>query len=255
MSSTERPTGRVLILGGTAEARELAKVVTDAGIDVVSSLAGRVQRPRLPVGEVRIGGFGGTRGLVDYLRAQDISAVVDATHPFAASMTRNAAAACDQTSIPLLRLRRPPWEPGPTDSWHRVRDMTSAAEYVAAQGGRIFLTTGRQDVDVFAGIDDAWFLIRVVDPPTALVPLNAEILSARGPYRYDDEAALMRTYGITTLVTKNSGGALTRDKLDAARDLGIDVVVVDRPVEPIGLRSVDDAAAALGWLLAAQSRT
>ncbi|MFW0790686.1 cobalt-precorrin-6A reductase [Gordonia sp. CPCC 205333] len=239
---------RVLILGGTGEARELAKEVVGAGISVISSLAGRVQRPKLPVGEARIGGFGGIEGLADYLRGQEISAVVDATHPFAATITRNAVAACTATSTPLLRLRRPPWEPGPDDRWHRVPDMASAAEYVGAQGGRILLTTGRQDVGVFAGITDAWFLIRVVDKPTASLPPHAEILSARGPYRYDDESALMRHHRITTLVTKNSGGALTRDKLDAARDLGVEVVVVERPSEPAGVHRVHDVAAALAWV-------
>ena len=240
--------GRLLILGGTGEARELAAGAVEIGIDVVSSLAGRVQRPRLPVGEVRIGGFGGVDGLVDYLRTERISRVVDATHPFAATMTRHAVHACDRTSTPLLRLRRAPWTPGPDDRWIRVPDMAAAADHVAAHGGRVFLTTGRQDVGVFAEIADAWFLIRVVDPPSGPLPSDAQILSARGPYRYADEAALMRTHRITTLVTKNSGGALTRDKLDAARDLGIEVVVVERPVEPAGLTSVDDSASALAWV-------
>ncbi|NMO00006.1 cobalt-precorrin-6A reductase [Gordonia sp. TBRC 11910] len=247
MPGTERG-GRLLILGGTGEARELAAGAVDDGMDVVSSLAGRVQRPRLPVGEVRIGGFGGVDGLADYVRAERISCVVDATHPFAATMTRHAVAACAASSTPLLRLRRPPWSPSAGDDWFRLPDMAAAADYVATRRGRVFLTTGRQDVGVFAGVTDAWFLIRVVDPPSALLPPNAEILSARGPYRHDDEAALMTAHRITTLVTKNSGGALTRAKLDAARELGIEVVMVERPVEPAGLVAVDDAASALAWV-------
>lgn len=247
MTGTE-PIGRVLVLGGTGEARELAELAVAAGVDVVSSLAGRVRRPRLPVGAVRTGGFGGVTGLADYLRAEQISCVIDATHPFAATMTEHAVDACAATSTPLLRLRRAVWSPGPDDHWHRVSDMVAAAEHVARCGGRIFVTTGRQDVGVFATNRDAWFLVRVVDPPTAPLPANSDVLFARGPYRYDDEAELMRANRITVLVTKNSGGALTRAKLDAARDLGVEVVMVDRPVEPTGLSCVDDAASAMEWV-------
>lgn len=239
---------RLLILGGTAEARNLAAQLVDDGDDVVSSLAGRVARPRLPVGGVRIGGFGGSEGLAKWLSENEIDAVIDATHPFAAQITRNASIACAQVAKPLVRVRRPPWTPTSTDQWVRVADMNGAADAVRSEGGRVFLTTGRQDVGVFADIADAWFLIRVVDPPTGKLPVNSEVLLARGPYGYDDEVALMRAHDVSTLVTKNSGGALTHAKLDAARDLGIRVVMVDRPPEPDGMEAVDTVDAAVDWL-------
>ncbi|MFM9378015.1 cobalt-precorrin-6A reductase [Gordonia sp. VNK21] len=246
---TERRT--VLILGGTGEARALAARLLDdpAAPTVITSLAGRVQRPRLPRGQVRIGGFGGFEGLRDYLADTGIDAVVDATHPFAARITANAVAAAGQAGVPLLRLRRPPWTPGPADRWTTVPDITAAAAAVADRGGRVFLTTGRQDVGAFADIDDAWFLIRVVDPPTVRLPARHRILSSRGPYEPAGERALLAEHGITVLVTKNSGGELTRAKLAAAAEAGVEVIMVARPAEPAGLRAVDRVEAAVAWAL------
>ncbi|MFZ2512525.1 MAG: cobalt-precorrin-6A reductase [Gordonia sp. (in: high G+C Gram-positive bacteria)] len=236
---------RVLILGGTAEARALAKALVAEGIPVISSLAGRVQNPRLPVGEVRIGGFGGVEGLRKWLGDNQIRAVVDATHPFAVRITANAAQACAQADVPLIRLARSAWEAGPADRWISVPDIDAAAEAVAERGGRVFLTTGRQDVDAFAGVENAWFLIRVVDPPEGPLPAHHEILRSRGPYGLDDERALLAEHRITLLVTKNSGGELTRAKLTAAAEVGIDVIVVERPSEPAGVECVTSAAAAV----------
>ncbi|MEZ5211692.1 MULTISPECIES: cobalt-precorrin-6A reductase [unclassified Gordonia (in: high G+C Gram-positive bacteria)] len=241
----------MLILGGTAEARALAKSLVAQDIPVISSLAGRVQNPRLPLGEVRIGGFGGVDGLANWLRANHIRAVVDATHPFAARITANAVAAGERTGTPLLRLARPEWTPGPGDRWTRVPDIAAAARVVADRGGRVFLTTGRQDAHAFAAVDGAWFLIRVVDPPSGPLPPHHEILAARGPYGLDDERALLAGHAITLLVTKNSGGELTRAKLTAAAEAGLEVVMVDRPAEPVGLERRDSVAAVLDWLVTA----
>ena len=203
----------MLILGGTGEARDLAGRLIGADVPVISSLAGRVANPQLPDGEVRVGGFGGVDGLVAWLREHRAAAVV----------------AAEATGIPLLRLVRPEWAPVVGDSWSMVPDIDAAATAVRDSGARrVLLTTGRQDVGAFAGIDSAWFLIRVVDPPTAALPPAHEILRSRGPYRLEDERKVLVDNGIDLLVTKNSGGELTRAKLDSARELGIPVVLVDR---------------------------
>jgi len=239
---------RLLILGGTGEARELAAEATGAGIPTISSLAGRVRNPRLPVGEVRIGGFGGTEGLRSWCADNGIGVVVDATHPFAATITAHAVAATRALDLPLLRLRRAAWTPGPGDRWTRVADIDAAAGAIGTSHPRVLLTTGRQDVGAFAGVDTAWFLIRVVDPPTAALPPHHEILRSRGPYELAGERQLLHDNRIDVLVTKNSGGALTHAKLDAARELGVEVIMVDRPAEPDGLDTVSEVADAMTWL-------
>lgn len=236
---------RVLLLGGTAEARALAKTLHPA-VDVISSLAGRVPDPALPVGPVRIGGFGGVEGLRRWLHDQRVDAVVDATHPFAATMTAHAAEACAHPRIPLLVLTRPAWEPGDAIV---VGSDSGAAETVARQGySRIFLTTGRSGVKAFAD-SDAWFLIRAVTEPDAdALPRRHRLLLSRGPYRYDGELALLTEHRIDALVTKNSGGELTRAKLNAAAALGIPVVMVARPPLPPGVTTVGSVAEAADWV-------
>lgn len=238
----------VLVLGGTGEARALAEELVAAGVPVISSLAGRVQNPRLPVGEVRIGGFGGVDGLAAWLRDERIRAVVDATHPFAAQITGNAAAACARAGVPLLRLLRPGWSPDGDARWTRVPDIVAAARIVADRGGRVLLTTGRQDASAFAAVENAWFLIRVVDPPTGPLPPRHRILASRGPYNLAGERKLLADNEIALLVTKNSGGDLTRAKLIAAAEAGIEVVMVDRPAEPAGMDQVESVEAALHWV-------
>jgi len=231
--SAAPPAATVLILGGTAEARELAgRVAGRPGIRVVSSLAGRVRDPALPAGEVRIGGFGGADGLAAWLLAQDVSAVVDATHPFAQAISANAAAACAAAGIPLLTVVRPPWTAGDGDAWHEAASLAQAAALLPSLGRRAFLTTGRQGLAEFAALDGTWFLIRCVDPPAGPLPRSCEVILARGPYDTAAERALMRGHQIDVLVTKNSGGELTAGKLRAARDLGIAVVMVTRPARP-----------------------
>lgn len=235
----------VLILGGTAEARALAAELHDAGQAVVSSLAGRVARPRLPVGEVRIGGFGGPERLAAWLREHQIAAVVDATHPFAARISASAAQAAPAAGVPLIRLERPGWTARPGDDWHRVGTLDAAAATVDRLGARrVFLTSGRQGLPAFAGLDAPWFLIRCVDPPDAELPPHHEILLDRGPYRLEGERMLLDRHAIDVLVTKDSGGAHTAPKLDAARERGIPVVVVDRPPRP-DVPTVTTVAAAL----------
>lgn len=241
---------RVLLLGGTAEARALAELL-HPDVDVISSLAGRVPDPALPVGPLRIGGFGGVDGLCDWLVRNDITAVIDATHPFAATITANASAACTELGLPHLVLNRPPWDPGGATV---VATDTEAAEIIAARRySRVFLTTGRSGVAAFSD-SDAWFLIRVVTAPdVAVLPPNHELVLSRGPYRYEDESELLRSRGIEVLVTKNSGGALTRAKLDAARALGVDVIVIERPSLPAGVQVVDSVQEAVRWAEASQA--
>jgi precorrin-6A/cobalt-precorrin-6A reductase len=237
---------RVLLLGGTAEARALAELLHPK-VDIISSLAGRVPDPALPVGPVRIGGFGGIDGLRDWLVDNDITAVIDATHPFAATITANAAAACGGLDLPHLVLSRPPWDPAGATV---VASDTEAAEIIANKGySRVFLTTGRSGVAAFSD-SDAWFLIRVVTAPDfGSLPRNHELLLSRGPYDYGDERELLRSRGIEVLVTKNSGGTMTRAKLDAASSLGADVLMVQRPALPDGVAVVNSAQDAVAWAL------
>ena len=236
---------RVLLLGGTGEARTLAAHLYP-DVDVISSLAGRVPDPALPVGPVRIGGFGGVEGLRMWLRDEHIDAVVDATHPFAATMTAHAAAVCRDLRLPYLVLARPAWDPG--DAFVVSSDL-EAAEVVAAHGfSRVFLTTGRSGAAAFVD-SDAWFLIRAVTAPNAdELPRRHQLVLTRGPYYYDTEYALLREHRIDALVTKNSGGEMTRAKLDAAAALDIAVVMVARPPLPPGVTTVGTVDEAVAWI-------
>ena len=241
---------KVLLLGGTAEARELAVLLENAGITFESSLAGRVARPRLPVGQVRIGGFGGVDGLARHLAEDEVRAVVDATHPFAAGISANAAAACSATGVPLLRLQRPGWSDADgAGSWHWVDDHDQAARTTAALGTRPLLTVGRQQLHRFTGpLEDADVLARVVDEPGIELPPSWRLLLDRGPYDVTGERTLLTDRDV--LVTKDSGGVWTWPKMAAAAELRVPIVVVRRPAAPHGVDQVGDPAAAAAWVLA-----
>ncbi|MET9296520.1 cobalt-precorrin-6A reductase [Streptomyces sp. NPDC003077] len=249
----------VLILGGTTEARRLAAVLAERApaLRVTSSLAGRVAAPRLPAGEVRVGGFGGPEGLARWLREHAVDALIDATHPFAGTISSNAARAAATAHVPLLALRRPGWVPGEGDRWHPVGSLEEAAALLPSLGERIFLTTGRMGLAAFAHLTEPWFLVRSVDPPEAPHPPRMETLLARGPFTLDDERELLRRHRVDVLVTKDSGGTATAPKLTAAREAGIPVVIVRRPPPPPGVPVATDPDEAVAWLtgLAGEERT
>ena len=234
---------RVLLLGGTGEARALAALLVSAGVAVTTSLAGRVSRPALPVGEVRVGGFGGVVGLRRAVGDGGYDVVVDATHPFAATISAHAAQACTGL-VPLLRLQRPGWGAVPAT---RVGTHPEAAA-VAARYRRPFLTVGRQSLaDFRSALGALPAVARVVEPTE--VPDAWTLLRSRGPYTLDGELALMSELGVDVLVSKDSGGDLTRPKLEAAGILGVPVVLVDRPPPPAGVNTVVTPEQAAAWVL------
>lgn len=240
------PAPAVLILGGTGEARELAARLHRDDVPTVSSLAGRVQDPALPAGQVRIGGFGGPDGLAGYLRHHRIRAVVDATHPFAQAMSASAALACDRAQVPLLRLARPGWADHPlAPTWQWVDDYPQAA--TAARGERVLLTTGRTTLRAFADLAAPFVLARLVEPVIDPLPAGWAVVTSRGPYTEAGEHALLREHRIAVLITKDSGGAMTQAKLVAADRLAVRVVIVRRPPPPAGVATVDQVAGAADW--------
>ncbi|MGW1259596.1 cobalt-precorrin-6A reductase [Streptomyces sp. NPDC002513] len=239
----------ILVLGGTTEARELAAALAArSDMRVTTSLAGRVSRPGTLDGDVRVGGFGGAEGLAAWLRAQHVDALVDATHPFAAGITANAARAAAATGVPAAVLRRPGWRAGPGDHWHEAASLADAAALLPPLGRRVFLTTGRLGLAAFAHLTDLHFVVRSVEPPGPPMPPDTEVLLARGPFTVEDETALLREHRVEVLVTKDSGGAATVAKLTAARERGLPVVVVRRPPLPEGVTAVPDVPAALARL-------
>lgn len=221
---------RILLLGGTVDARKLAEhLACVPGLTVISSLAGRVNEPRLPEGMVRVGGFGGVAGLASYLVDEGVAIVVDATHPYAKNMSRNAELACNQAAIPLVVFERPPWEPNEQDRWCRVDGVQAAAAVVDGKDNRVFLSIGRQELAAFSDCKHAWFLIRSIDEPVAKLPARSELILRRGPFSMDDELELFRKEAINLVVSKNSGGPSTFAKIEAARALQVPVVMIDRP--------------------------
>lgn len=240
---------RLLILGGTGEALALAERAQRLpSLRVITALAGRTTRPTQPQGELRSGGFGGVAGLADYLEEASIDLVVDATHPFAAQISRHAAAACAQSGRPLLMLVRPPWERAPGDCWIEVDTVAAAAAALPDTARRAFLTVGRQELAAFAALEGHWFLVRVIEPPANGLPLrDYALVAGRGPFTVEGETRLMRDHRVDVVVSKNSGGAATYAKIAAARGLGLPVVMVRRPSLPEAER-VADVAGAMAWI-------
>jgi precorrin-6A/cobalt-precorrin-6A reductase len=240
---------RCLILGGTTEASALAaRLAGRPGINPMLSLAGRTSEPKAMPVPTRIGGFGGAEGLKDWLAAQRIAAVVDATHPFAAVISRNAAVACEALRIPLLALRRPPWEARSGDRWIDAETMADAAQALGEAPRRVFLTVGRLELGAFAAAPRHAYLVRTIEPigDAFRVP-NLTTIRERGPFDEAAERALMAREGVDVLVTKNSGGAATYGKIAAARALGVPIVMVRRPVKP-AVPSVATVEQALAWI-------
>lgn len=237
---------KVLLLGGTADARGLAAGLAAAQVDAITSLAGAVQAVRRPSGQVRVGGFGGVPGLIDYLRAAEITAVIDATHPFAAQMSANAAAACARMGVPLLRLSRRSWSEHPDAADWRWVDSLSEAK-AALLGRRVFLALGRKSLPDFAELSDQFVLARAIDPPAMDLPSGWKLVLARGPFELGEELELLRDNSIEVLVSKDAGGP-AEAKLTAAKQLGVQVVMLRRPAEPEGVPVVTSVQGALDWL-------
>lgn len=245
------PAKRLLILGGTTEAAELARRVVDAFDDLVqvtSSLAGRLQPTRTLRGQTRVGGFGGTLGIIEYLRNEAIDMVVDATHPFARNISDQAAAACVIAGVPQLMVVRPSWRPRTGDQWLEVDSFEQAAKLLPSVSSRVFLTTGPGMIEAFSEIVDVWFLVRLFQPPVGVLPLaKYTIVTSRPPFTVERERTLFRDHKIDTLVTKQSGGP-TDAKLAAARDVGAQVVMIRRPPPPLDVARVETVDRALAWI-------
>ncbi|MBR0956412.1 cobalt-precorrin-6A reductase [Bradyrhizobium japonicum] len=238
---------RALILGGTADAGSLAAEIARARIDAVYSYGGRTRAPADQPLPTRIGGFGGVSGLADYIRREAITHVIDATHPFAAEMTRNAVEACAETGTPLIALERAPWTKAPGDNWIEVGDVNAAVAALPKAPANVFLAIGRQHIAPFAMKPQHTYTLRFVDPPEATLPFAADVIVSRGPFTLDGELEMMRARGIAWIVARNSGGDGARAKVDAARMLGLPVIMISRPQLPERLR-VESVTEVVQWL-------
>lgn len=226
----------------------MARALAEAGVDAVYSYAGRTEAPVAQPLPMRVGGFGGVDGLAAYLKAEGITHLIDATHPFAAQMSRNAVDACAVTGTPLIALEREPWQAVEGDHWRHVPDLASAVAALGETPRRVFLAIGRQNLDTFAVAPQHHYLLRLVDPPTEPLPLpRAEAVIARGPFTVEGDRALLQEHRIEVIVAKNAGGAGAEAKLVAARDLGLPVVLIDRPRVP-ERRVTRSVAGVMAWL-------
>ncbi|MBR0853093.1 cobalt-precorrin-6A reductase [Bradyrhizobium liaoningense] len=238
---------RALILGGTADASLLAAEIARARIDAVYSYGGRTRAPADQPLPTRIGGFGGVSGLADYIRRDGITHVIDATHPFAAEMSRNAIEACKQTGTPLIALERVPWAKVHGDNWIEIADVDAAVAALPEAPANVFLAIGRQHIAPFAMKPQHAYTLRFVDPPEASLPFAADVIVSRGPFTLDGELEMMRTRGIAWIVARNSGGDGARAKIEAARTLGLPLIMISRPQLPERLR-VESVAEIMHWL-------
>lgn len=240
---------RILVLGGTGEARRLAeRFAREPTIDAVLSYAGRTETPAAVPIPWRVGGFGGIDGLVDFLRAERIDRVVDATHPFAARMSAHAVAACAATNTPLLALEREPWQPVDGDRWIEVDALADAADALGDTPRKIFLGIGRLHLGAFARRPQHDYLVRLVDPPRDELPLpRVTVIVARGPFDTAGDRAMLEQHGSDMVVAKNAGGTAAVAKIEAARALGLPVVMVRRPTVP-DRPGVGTVAAVMRWL-------
>ena len=226
-------TPNLLILGGTTEATRLARAVSEAGLKAVVSLAGRVERPARQPLPLRIGGFGGIDGLSRYLTDNSVTHLVDATHPFAAQMSRNAIAAAARVNVPVAALTRPAWAPQPGDDWQHVDSIEGAVGALDRPAARVMLAVGRMHLEAFAPNPQHFYLLRLVDPPAQKLPFpQAEVVVSRGPFTEEDDRRLMQKHGIDLVVSKNSGGTGAYAKIAAARSLGLPVLMIGRPDLP-----------------------
>jgi precorrin-6A/cobalt-precorrin-6A reductase len=240
---------RVLILGGTTQARQLAgRLAARVGIEATMSLAGRTAAPAAQPVPVRIGGFGGADGLAAYLRDENIDALIDATHPYAAVISANAAAAAAQAGVALVALHRPGWTPAAGDRWTEVDRMPDAVAALGNAPRRVFLALGRKEIAPFEAAPQHRYLVRSVDPvdPPLAVP-HAVYLTARGPFAEAGERALLEAHGVEVIVAKNSGGAAAYGKIAAARALGLRVIVRRRPALP-EVAAVETVDEVFDWL-------
>lgn len=237
----------ILLLGGTTEASLLARLLAEKGANATFSYAGRTEEPIAQPLPTRIGGFGGVEGLVQYLTDRRITHVIDATHPFAAQMSLNAVAACTQTGTPLLALQRPAWMPAKGDNWTHVTAIADAVNALPDVPARVFLAIGKQHLTPFAAKPQHHYLLRLVDAPGILPLPNAQAIIAKGPFTVAGDLTLLTDHHITHIVAKNSGGSGARAKLDAARALGLPVILIDRPHLP-GREIATSPQAALVWL-------
>lgn len=222
---------RILILGGTSEARHLAGRLVGMGHEVITSLAGRTQDPILPAGGLRVGKFGGVSGLAAYLEAAEIERVVDATHPYAQLMSTNAVAAAQRTGVPLVRMIRPAWPEPDGAGWRHVETVEAAAAALPP-GATALITTGHEGLEAFLARDDCRLVVRLIGRPALELPPNVRLILMRPPYELEDELALFEREEISDLVTKNSGGAQTEAKLEAAARRNAGVIMIDRPILP-----------------------
>lgn len=236
----------VLLLGGTTEANALAdRFATARQFNAVLSLAGRTAAPRASPVPVRIGGFGGVEGLVDYLRDSKTDIVIDATHPFAAQMSRHAVAACAEAGVPLIAVERPPWQARQGDTWHNVASIADGVAALGMAPRRVFCAIGRLFLDALLVAPHHHYIVRLIDAPVDPIALpHLTTVTARGPFTLDADLALLRDHAIDVVFTKNSGGGATYSKIAAARELGLPIVMVERPALP---RRATVATAEAAW--------